>query len=516
MKLPHSLLKMTHQKQEKENNWFTKIQSLPSTFVNIIHKHPYETILFLLVFAYAAFFSFYSIERHLNLYTAHNDLANMDQVVYNTLHGRIFQQTSLGSAQNVSRFATHADIMLVLLAPFYFIYAGPQTLLVIQSVALALGAIPLFALANDILKNKLIAIAIVISYLLYPALEHMNMYEFHAVALATPLLLAAFYFGLKRRFVAYTLCCLFAMTTKEEAPLLVGVMCLFFVFHAATKKTRIYLLILALFSFFLTYLFIWVIIPSARADGSYHFALSYYASFGSSPTGIVKGILKNPLSVGAILWSHNIVGYFKDLFLPTGFIPLIAFPYVFIASSEFAINLLSSSPSMHTIYYQYNAGIIPFIFIALVFGMHIILKMIRTRLHISPIKTITIIFLLYTCSISYFYGLFPGEKKSLWWVLNAQPDKAEAVVLKKQIPPSASVSATNTLAAQFSDREYIYAFPYGDQKADYDIIDDTEPNQVVTHQEIINAIGQLEQDNEYQLVYQKGTMYVFKRMNSGI
>ena len=58
------------------------------------------------------------------------DLGVYDQVVWNTLHGRVFFYTATG--QPLLHLSNHADPILLLLAPFYLIYSGPETLLLLH------------------------------------------------------------------------------------------------------------------------------------------------------------------------------------------------------------------------------------------------------------------------------------------------------------------------------------------------------------------------------------------------
>ncbi len=76
------------------------------------------------------------------------DLGNMDQAVWNTLHGHLLRFTNRGADWYgpPTRLGVHVEPILLLIAPLYLIYTDPETLLVLQTVALALGGIPLLLL----------------------------------------------------------------------------------------------------------------------------------------------------------------------------------------------------------------------------------------------------------------------------------------------------------------------------------------------------------------------------------
>ena len=84
-----------------------------------------------------------------------------------------------------------AALVLFVVAPLYAVFRHPATLLVLQSVALSLGALPVFRLARRETGSAALAAGFAALYLLFPALGHLALSEFHPEALAvTPLLLA--------------------------------------------------------------------------------------------------------------------------------------------------------------------------------------------------------------------------------------------------------------------------------------------------------------------------------------
>ena len=89
--------------------------------INFIKKHRYAITLVVFITLYVAYFTTASFLRYDNFFTGRFDLGNMDQTVWNTIHGRIFQLTDPNGTTNISRLAFHADFILVLIAPLYLI-----------------------------------------------------------------------------------------------------------------------------------------------------------------------------------------------------------------------------------------------------------------------------------------------------------------------------------------------------------------------------------------------------------
>src|SRR5437588_12055870 len=122
------------------------------------------------------------------------DLGNMDQVLWNTIHGRWFQFTNqaVDWYGPPTRLAVHFEPILLPLSLLYLFYADPRILLVFQTLVLVSGALPVFLLTRKYLPEwPILAALMVVAYLLSPALLGLNIFDFHPISLATPLLLYA-------------------------------------------------------------------------------------------------------------------------------------------------------------------------------------------------------------------------------------------------------------------------------------------------------------------------------------
>ena len=135
--------------------------------------------------AYAAGFAALSIAAPRAFNTGRFDLGNMVQAVWSTAHGHPLRMTDLHGEQ-ISRLAAHVDPILVLFAPLWWIWPSPHLLLVVQAVAVALGALPVFWLAASTSASRRAGLGFALAYLLYPATEWLTLNEFHPVALAAP------------------------------------------------------------------------------------------------------------------------------------------------------------------------------------------------------------------------------------------------------------------------------------------------------------------------------------------
>src|SRR3989344_2029047 len=116
--------------------------------IKFTKKYKHELGLGIFALTYFIYFTTASFLRYTNYYTGRFDLGIMAQTVWNTLHGNFFIMTNPNGSEEVSRLAFHADFILILLSPFYFIWEAPRMLLLIQTFVLSLGGIFVYLIAN--------------------------------------------------------------------------------------------------------------------------------------------------------------------------------------------------------------------------------------------------------------------------------------------------------------------------------------------------------------------------------
>jgi uncharacterized membrane protein len=419
--------------------------------------------------------------------------------------------------------AIHNDILLVFLAPFYFIHQGPETLLVIQSVILALGAILLYLLAIKVLKSKPFGLIIAFSYLIYPPLQRANIFDFHAVTLATSLLLFMFYFAYVKKYFSSFIFFVLAILSKENVALTTAMFGFYFalinkpnstasvkMLNRTEKFRRFWFaLVISLLSITWFILSIWTIIPYFR--GSPHFALARYVDFGESPTGIIKGIFFKPLVLAKYLFNIDTLRYFFFLFFPLCFLSFFAPQFILICLPQLAVNLLSKNWTMQQIVFHYTSLITPFVFIGAVFGTKNFLKL---KIGIKNLKIISLILLASSLIFSYFKGPLPYSKEADVYPLSRARSEAKDVKIWRQILQDENIliCTSEHLGSQFTQRKVFYRFPNSYQKADYVLIlTDDIFGDWLDKEGSIKKYQQLRGDSNFKQIYKKGKFEVYKR-----
>ena len=150
-------------------------------------------LVWLLIGLYVLGFGTLSVLKHEAFQTHAADLGNMDQPIWNTLHGRFVDETKDDGTQ-APRLTDHFEPIFALVSLTFLLYDDAKAILILQTVVIALGALPVFWLARDELESQLAGLAFAVVYLLFPALQAANMTEFHAVPLAVSPLLFAFHY----------------------------------------------------------------------------------------------------------------------------------------------------------------------------------------------------------------------------------------------------------------------------------------------------------------------------------
>ena len=296
------------------------------------------------------------------------DLGNMDQAIWNTLHGRPFQFTNHGSNWYgyPIRLAQHVEPIIFLLSLLYAFHADPRILLIFQTLALASGALPVFLLTRKFVPVwPLLASLMAAAYLFSPALIGENVFDFHPVTLVTPLLLYAILALTYRRYAWFVICCILAAACKEEIPIVVALLGLMVIWKYKLPRLGILLLIGGIIWSALAFL---VIEPHFNIGAQNNNFWYRYAILGSSPKAAIVNILLHPWLLFTTYFTLSRFYYVINLLRSAGFLALLGPEWLVPILFSLAINLLSMEIFEYSGVYQYNAAIIPFMMIAAIHG----------------------------------------------------------------------------------------------------------------------------------------------------
>ena len=314
---------------------------------------------------YAIYFSYLTILRYHAFESRALDMGNLHQAIWNTAHGNWFRMTNQ-EAGLTSRLSMHVEPILLPIAGLYRLFPSVETLLILQATVVALGAVPLFALAHHLRLGDWPALAFAVAYLLNPTIQAANWLEFHPVTLAPTFLMAAFYFLIARTprsTIWFALFAVLAASCKEEMGLLVAMLGV----YAALAQRR-WRFGLITFGLGVGWSLLAVLgIQAAFAGGNIHWGR--YAYLGDTTQAKVLSLLTRPDLIVAQLQAANAGRYFFEMLLPVGFLSLLAPEVLLLALPSLAINLLAQFSPMHQVTTLiYAAPILPFVMLSAVTG----------------------------------------------------------------------------------------------------------------------------------------------------
>jgi uncharacterized membrane protein len=410
---------------------------------------------------YFALYSTLSVLRHRTYHSFGFDLGLYDQVFWNTTQGRILESTMTGANPIPhSQMSDHFSPIYLLLVPFYFAYPHPETLLVLQTAALAVAAWPIYLLT----KLKLGAgygLLWVVVYLLFVPLAYINLYDFHEVAFCVAPLAAALYFLERKQNLWFVASILFTFLVKEELAL-VGVG---FGLYALLGKREWKLgLALAAGSLATFGVLIGLVIPHFMSGAAYPYISLRYADVGGSPLGIVRTVLTNPLRIVRVIVQAKKLYFLIAIFGPVLGLGFIAGWATILLLPTLAYTLLSSYEPQFSFTSQYSAPLIP-----LIIGTAII-ALSRLPGRARPLISAGIV--ASSLLFSWAYGDLPYSRKFDPSLFHTQPRYASFLPALDQISAGARVSAENGFPSHLDHRRYIYDYGFeGVQDADWVVLD---------------------------------------------
>lgn len=409
-------------------------------------------LLGLAVVLYACYFSWLTVTRYNAFEARALDMGNLHQAIWNTAHGNWFQQTNQPGSTN--RLSLHVEPFLLLIAAWYRLVPGVAPLLILQSVVVALGAIPLHLMGEKRLPTPWLALLLAVTWLLMPAIQAANWLEFHPLTFAPTFLVAAFYFLLERRVGWYAVFAVLAAACKEEMGLLVAMTGLYALIALRMRRTGILAMILGVgWSVFA------VLGIQQLFGGNIHWGR--YAWLGDSLTDKLTTVTTRPAVLLAQLQAAHAGNYFFKLLLPVGFLSLFAPEVLLLSAPSLALNLFADFSPMHQVDgLIYAAPIAAFVALSAVMGAARVLRWSRRRGGVIDRLTPWLVALVVAAgalTAQLLWGYLPGAGNDHRFSISDH-DRAAAAILTR-IQPDDRVSAQDRLDPHVAGRPYVYLFP---------------------------------------------------------
>ncbi|MFT3769097.1 MAG: DUF2079 domain-containing protein [Minicystis sp.] len=469
--------------------------------------------------AYTLFFARLSITNHHALNTRTLSLGIYDNIFYQSIHGHPLGCSFVKTGYHGS---AHFDPILVLFSPLYLLYPRAELILVLQSLWLGAGVVPVVLIARAHGLGRGVALAIGAMFVAYPALHGANLYEFHSLTLATPVTLWLLWFLERGATRGYWIALAAALLVREDMPILTTFIGVYAVLARRPRLLRAgWITILVSLAYFAAVKRWFMTSPDIFMTGNdaYSFAYNYDALIPQhdGARGIVTSILTNPVFVIQWMLSEPKVLFLLSLFVPLAFLPFFARPGRVMLAWGLLFSLLASRPALHAIHFHYPSIITPVAFALVPAALRRIedsarlgasgldgRRVARALLAAALVASALASWKLggFVANESFRAGYLPvarslnDEERATYAWLRAAVDR---------IPPDARVAVTNRMGPHASNRAAVFMIPTA-AEVDWLLVDDAE-----LHDADRARVDHDLQSGAFALVTRRGALALYQR-----
>ena len=419
------------------------------------------------------------LQRYFNFYPTYVsfDQGIFNQVFWNTLHGHGFE-SSLSSTESslvmqgnlpdaaYRRLGQHFTPALLLWLPWYALFPSAAGLSVLQVTLVTIAGLVLYVLARHYHPPQLAGM-IAASFYGAIAVISPTLANFHDIC-QMPLYLFGLLLALeKRRWGLLWLCAALTLLVREDS----GVVLFGIGFFLAVSRRSVRIG-LALCAASLVYMLgiTNLVMPLFSEDVSKRFMIEQFGQFVDKPEAstidIIKGILSNPirLAVELVTPIDPTIRYLLGQWVPLAFVSVIS-PSTWLLSCFPLLKVLIQREDLTalSLHLRYAMTVVPGLFYGAILWWSAHPNQWRSRFRQIWIGCIV---------LSLFFTITSNPNRALSfaipdsfqpWVYVSPPRQwqhSQAIhSLLSQIPPNASVTATDHIVAHVSSRRQVLRFP---------------------------------------------------------
>lgn len=404
-----------------------------------------------MLFLYVVYFTKVSIEVHDGLGTSSYDVGLYQQGVWLLGHGDAPFVTLMGR----NMFGDHASLILLLVAPIYRLFPSADTLFFLQSLFIALGALPVFLAARKRLASEAMAFALAACFLLHPAVGWANRENYHPDSFVAFFLGMAIYGALERKWRLYWVFVILTLLVKEDVVLVVVPLG---IWVSLKRDVRIGVAT-AMASVAATLLGMFVIMRSLIGVPTRN---GWRIPFGG-PGGLMREAVERPGNVIEHFRSDNRPFYFWQMTFPMAFVFARRPGLASVSLLVIGTNMLSTFWYQYHLEYHYSLIAVPAIVLGTVHALELVGR--KWRRWLVAAVTLTSV---WSCLM---WGVVPlgsiltlgsddpiGRAQPYYWPAD-HPVAVAAREIFDDVPADASVSAYHALTPHLAERKLIYQFP---------------------------------------------------------
>lgn len=387
---------------------------------------------YIICFLFFVGYSLLSVIRHLHFGSFGFDLGIVDQIVWKYSHFKS-PITTIQFYPFTSLLSDHVEFIWIVIAPFYWLFSSPITLLLLQTGLVALSGLPVFWLAKRKGIITILAYTLLVAYLCFYGIQNALWFDVHSNVFATAFLPWFIYFLDKKNNVGAFVFCILAILSKENIALITLLIALVFFVKEKKKFTSMAFFIMVISVAYLVLLFL-IYFPHFTQDGY------RYANEGGILSGIHFAYLYDSQEKRDVLLYS--LGWFS--FLPV-LSPLFLLPALGDVFQYFVLG--KSISGAHGLYMHYRATL----------AILLVWPLIITIQRYKKLNTIYFsIYILLLVSILQYALHVPLTYLTKSWFWSAPESSENIRKIMNKLPKDASVVAQNNLVPHLSQRDNIF------------------------------------------------------------
>ena len=468
--------------------------------INFLKRNKYLIIILLF---FGVIYSLFSLLNHYNFRTNAYDLGIFNQEIYHYANFS-FKENTVREVPLL--LGDHFEVMLLLFAPFYWIFKS-YTLLILQIIFILFGGLGVYLFIKKTSKSKKIALFSILIFFLHFGIFDAVSFDYHNDVLALMLIPWLLFFIKLKKFKYYWLFLAFFLLFKENMAIIslfLGIYLLFFR-DKKLKKIGFFTVLISIFYFFLV---VFLIIPSLNPEGEYYYWSSYVSG---ERGGFLKILIQEPWIVFTRFIDHEIkLKMLRLIIISGGFFVFFDRRLFFLLIPLITMKFYSSNQAYWGHMFHYSVGFAPLTAIAI----GLFSKRMKKERYENILMLLFIVLNIFILTQIHFYDLKKIDrffKEDHYTTSFTRETVVEAI---NKIPKNASVSAQNSLVPHLADRDKIYLYP---KKTDTDYLIFNLADQNIWPVENISSIKDLinkkTANGDYKLIYHEDEVFILKKID---
>ncbi len=415
--------------------------------------------------------------------------------------------------------ADHFDLYLILWAPLSFLF-GTYTLLVVQIIALLLGAFGVFKYLKLNTQNEFLSKCGAAFFLLFFGVFSAVSFDYHSNVVAACLLPWFFLAVHQDKIFKASLLTFIICIGKENMSLWLFFVSLGLLWKYRTDKPkRILLLLISAFSALYFVLITMIVMPFISGGEQYvHF---HYSALGTDFGSAIKYMLTHPISLLETMFGNHTneplgEGVKAELFLLLCLsgLPILVFrpAYLLMLLPIFFQKLFHDNFHLWGVYAQYCIEFAP----VLAIGVFVVLSKLKSVKSQYVFASVILIgCLVSTLKMMDRSAIFTNKSTIRFYQSAHYVRKYDVNAVHKQlaaIPPDAIVSAQSPFLPHLSLRESIYQFPTI-KDAEYIVLSRLEGPYPLNEQQFRAALDSISLSKSWRILSTSNGCWVFIKTN---